>query len=85
AFETGASPAEMVRSQGLGQVSDQEEIAAMVERVLEQNQKAAADYQGGKDQAFGALVGAVMAMSKGRANPAIVNQLLHERLPRPGG
>jgi aspartyl-tRNA(Asn)/glutamyl-tRNA(Gln) amidotransferase subunit B len=85
AFETGASPAEMVRSQGLGQVSDQAEIAAIVERVLTQNQKAAADYLAGKDQAFGALVGAVMAMSKGRANPGIVNQLLRERLPRPGG
>jgi len=75
----------MVRSQGLGQVSDQAEIAAIVERVLTQNQKAAADYLAGKDQAFGALVGAVMAMSKGRANPGIVNQLLRERLPRPGG
>ncbi|HUY24983.1 MAG TPA: hypothetical protein VMV09_06735, partial [Candidatus Saccharimonadales bacterium] len=85
AFETGTSPAEMVRSQGLGQVSDQGEIAAMVEQVLSQNQKAASDYLAGKDQAFGALVGAVMAMSKGRANPGIVNQLLRDRLPRPGG
>jgi aspartyl-tRNA(Asn)/glutamyl-tRNA(Gln) amidotransferase subunit B len=85
AFETGANPAEMVRSQGLGQVSDQGEIAAMVDEVLTQNQKAAADYLAGKDQAFGALVGAVMAMSKGRASPAIVNQLLRDRLPRPGG
>jgi aspartyl-tRNA(Asn)/glutamyl-tRNA(Gln) amidotransferase subunit B len=85
AFETGANPAEMVRSQGLGQVSDQGEIAAMVDQVLTQNQKAAADYLAGKGQAFGALVGAVMAMSKGRANPAIVNQLLRDRLPRPGG
>jgi len=84
AFETGASPAEMVRSQGLGQVSDQGEIAAMVEQVLAQNQKAATDYLAGKDQAFGALVGAVMAMSKGRANPGLVNQLLRDRLPRPG-
>ena len=85
AFETGANPAETVRSQGLGQVSDQGEIAAMVDQVLTQNQKAAADYLAGKDQAFGALVGAVMAMSKGRANPALVNQLLRDRLPRPGG
>jgi aspartyl-tRNA(Asn)/glutamyl-tRNA(Gln) amidotransferase subunit B len=85
AFETGASPAEMVRSQGLGQVSDQGEITGMVDQALTQNQKAAADYLAGKDQAFGALVGAVMAMSKGRANPAIVNQLLRDRLPRPGG
>jgi aspartyl-tRNA(Asn)/glutamyl-tRNA(Gln) amidotransferase subunit B len=85
AFETGESPAEMVRSQGLGQVSDEAEIAAMVDQAITQNPKAAADYLAGKDQAFRALVGAVMAMSKGRANPASVNQLLRDRLSRPGG
>lgn len=84
AFESGESPAAMVQSQGLGQVSDAEQIAAMVDEVLVQNYKAAADYQGGKDQAFRALVGAVMAKSKGRANSEVVNQLLRERLPRVG-
>lgn len=84
AFESGQDPAEVVRSQGLGQVSDVDQIAAMVDQVLVQNAKAAADYQAGKDQAFRALVGGVMALSKGRANNEIVNRLLRERLPRPG-
>ncbi|MGC2192901.1 MAG: Asp-tRNA(Asn)/Glu-tRNA(Gln) amidotransferase subunit GatB [Candidatus Dormiibacterota bacterium] len=84
AFESGQNPAELVRSQGLGQVSDVDQISAMVDQVLVQNAKAAADYQAGKDQAFRALVGAVMALSKGRANNEIVNRLLLERLPRPG-
>jgi Asp-tRNA(Asn)/Glu-tRNA(Gln) amidotransferase B subunit len=85
AFETGEDPAELVRSQGLGQVSDTGEIAVMVDQALAQNAKAASDYQAGNDRALGALVGAVMKMSQGRANADIVNQLLHTRLPRPGG
>jgi len=85
AFETGASPAELVRSQGLGQLSDVGDISVLVDQVLERNGKAAQDYQGGNDRALGALVGAVMGLSQGRANPEIVNQLLRARLPRPGG
>ena len=84
AFETGESAAEMVRSQGLGQVSDVEEISAMVDQALARNAKAAADYQAGNDRALQSLVGAVMGMSKGRAKAGIVQQLLRERLPRPG-
>ena len=83
-FESGESPAEMVRREGRGQVSDVAEITAMVDQVLVQSAKAASDYQAGNDRALGALVGAVMAMSKGRADQKIVNQLLRERLPRPG-
>jgi aspartyl-tRNA(Asn)/glutamyl-tRNA(Gln) amidotransferase subunit B len=85
AFENGESPAEMVRREGLGQVSDMGQITAMVDQVLVQNGKAATDYQTGKEQALRALVGAVMALSKGRADAEVVTQLIRERLPRPGG
>ncbi len=84
-FETGESPADMVRSQGLSQLSDVGEISALVDQAIARNAKAATDYQAGKDQALQALVGAVMGMSKGRAKAEIVNELLRERLPRPGG
>ncbi|MGA7361804.1 MAG: Asp-tRNA(Asn)/Glu-tRNA(Gln) amidotransferase subunit GatB [Candidatus Dormiibacterota bacterium] len=84
-FETGASPAEMIRTQGLGQVSDVAEITGMVEQVLVDKAKAASDFQAGNDRALDSLVGAVMAMSKGRAKAEIVNRLFRERLPRPGG
>ncbi|HEY6538309.1 MAG TPA: Asp-tRNA(Asn)/Glu-tRNA(Gln) amidotransferase subunit GatB [Candidatus Dormibacteraeota bacterium] len=82
AFVSGESPAELIRSEGRSQVSDPAEIAAMVDQVLAENAQAARDYQAGNDRALGRLVGGVMAASKGRANAALVNQLLQERLPR---
>ena len=84
AFATGERPVALIRSQGLGQVSDEAEIAALVDRALAENAKAAVDFQAGKDRALGALVGAVMGLSQGRANPEVVNRLLRGRLPRPG-
>ena len=82
AFESGASPADLIRERGLTQVSDSGEIAALVDEVLAQHSQAAADYQAGNDRALGSLVGEVMARSGRKANPKIVNQLLRERLPR---
>jgi aspartyl-tRNA(Asn)/glutamyl-tRNA(Gln) amidotransferase subunit B len=84
-FEAGGSPAELVQSRGLSQLSDPDQIASLVDQVLPRQAKAAADYQAGNDRALAALVGAVMGLSKGRANPEVVNRLLRERLPRSGG
>jgi aspartyl-tRNA(Asn)/glutamyl-tRNA(Gln) amidotransferase subunit B len=85
AFESGEDPAGLIRQEGLGQVTDPEQIAAMVDQALVQNAQAAADYQAGQDRALDRLVGSVMAMSKGRANAGTVNRLLRERLPRKEG
>jgi aspartyl-tRNA(Asn)/glutamyl-tRNA(Gln) amidotransferase subunit B len=82
AFSSGANPGQLIRERGLAQVSDVGEIAGLVDAVLAENSQAAADYQAGKDQALGALVGEVMARSGRKANPKLVNQLLRERLPR---
>jgi aspartyl-tRNA(Asn)/glutamyl-tRNA(Gln) amidotransferase subunit B len=84
-FEAGGSPAELVQSRGLSQLSYPDQIASLVDQVLPRQAKAAADYQAGNDRALAALVGAVMGLSKGRANPEVVNRLLRERLPRSGG
>jgi aspartyl-tRNA(Asn)/glutamyl-tRNA(Gln) amidotransferase subunit B len=82
AFQSGARPAELVRERGLGQSSDSEVIAALVDSALEAQPQAAADYQSGNLRALDRLVGAVMAKSKGKANPKLVSQLLRERLSR---
>ncbi len=81
-FETGARPSAVVLARGLGQVSDTAELERLVAEALAANQKASADYQGGNDRALGSLVGAVMALSRGKANPKAVGQLLRDRLPR---
>jgi len=77
-WETRRDPAELVAELGLAQVSDDGPIREWVKQALEANPKAAADIKGGKDAAIGSIVGAVMKLSKGKANPALVNKLIKE-------
>ena len=79
-FATGANPGEIVEKQGLVQISDEGAIKAIVAQVVANNPKSVEDYNSGKTQALGFLVGQVMKESKGKANPALVNQLLKELL-----
>ena len=82
AFQSGARPADLMRERGLSQSSDSEEIAALVDAALASQPQAASDYRAGNARALDRLVGAVMGMSKGKANPKLVSQLLRERLSR---
>ncbi|MEE8385715.1 MAG: Asp-tRNA(Asn)/Glu-tRNA(Gln) amidotransferase subunit GatB, partial [Dehalococcoidia bacterium] len=79
-FETSRDPKQIVEGAGLVQITASDEIAAAVERVLENNAKAADDYRGGKEEALKFLVGQVMRETRGRANAEMVNQLLKEKL-----
>jgi len=81
-FRTGTAPEQVMREQGLAQVSDTAELEAVIDRVLAdpRNAKALADYHGGKQTALGYFVGAVMKETRGKANPALVNQLLRQKL-----
>jgi aspartyl-tRNA(Asn)/glutamyl-tRNA(Gln) amidotransferase subunit B len=75
-----ADPAELVRARGLTQVSDEGAIAAAVDAVLAANPAQVASYKGGKTGVLGFLVGQVMKSTGGKANPALANKLLKERL-----
>jgi aspartyl-tRNA(Asn)/glutamyl-tRNA(Gln) amidotransferase subunit B len=77
-WETGKEPQALVAELGLSQVSDDKQIMEWVKAAVAANPKAAADVKGGKDAAVGSLVGAVMKLSKGKANPALVNKLIKE-------
>ena len=79
-FHSGRGAAEIVDERGLTQISDAGEIEGIIDRVIQQNEKAVADYRQGKEQAQKFLVGQVMRETKGRANPQLVNKLLEERL-----
>jgi aspartyl-tRNA(Asn)/glutamyl-tRNA(Gln) amidotransferase subunit B len=79
-FVAGGDPEALVRERGLGQVSDEAALAAIVDEVIAANPKAVADFQGGKEQALGSLVGQVMKATRGRADAKLVNKLLHERI-----
>ncbi len=79
-FNNGASPAEVVKSKGMAQVSDPKAIEAAVDKILAENPNVVADYKGGKQGVIGFLVGKVMAASQGKANPKMVNEVLKKKL-----
>ncbi|MBL8445873.1 MAG: Asp-tRNA(Asn)/Glu-tRNA(Gln) amidotransferase subunit GatB [Zoogloeaceae bacterium] len=76
----GASADEIIDTQGLKQVTDSGAIEALVDEVLAANPKSVEEFRAGKEKAFNALVGQVMKASKGKANPAQVNELLRRKL-----
>jgi aspartyl-tRNA(Asn)/glutamyl-tRNA(Gln) amidotransferase subunit B len=75
-----ADPARVVERLGLAQISDAGAIEAAVRAAIEASPRLVADYRGGKEKAFNALVGKVMAATQGKANPAQVNELLRRLL-----
>ncbi|WP_028609456.1 Asp-tRNA(Asn)/Glu-tRNA(Gln) amidotransferase subunit GatB [Paenibacillus harenae] len=79
-LETGKLPQQIVEEQGLVQISDEGAIAAIVSQIVEANPQSVEDYRAGKEKAIGFLVGQIMKETKGKANPALVNKLLLERL-----
>jgi aspartyl-tRNA(Asn)/glutamyl-tRNA(Gln) amidotransferase subunit B len=70
----------IISKEGLQQLSDAGEIERLVEEVLAANAKQVADYRAGKEKAFNSLVGQVMKASRGKANPAQVNEILKKKL-----
>ena len=70
----------IIEEKGLKQVSDAGAIEALVDEVLAANQAMVEEYKAGKQKAFNALVGLTMKASKGKANPAQVNQVLKKKL-----
>jgi len=79
-LETGAEPEALVKAKGLVQISDTSALEADVDAVLAENPKELADYRAGKTKLMGFFVGQIMRRTKGQANPAVVNQLLAEKL-----
>ncbi|MDE2803427.1 MAG: Asp-tRNA(Asn)/Glu-tRNA(Gln) amidotransferase subunit GatB [Chloroflexota bacterium] len=79
-FETGDRPRKVVEAKGLSQVTDEGAILDAVREALDSNPQAVEDYLGGKENAAKFLVGQVMKVTRGRAAPAVVNQLLEEQL-----
>ncbi len=81
-YQSGEPAEAIVSREGLRQVADAGELGAVVDRVLSSHPKVVEDWKGGKKAALGFLVGQVMKSTGGRANPALVNALLAEKLPK---
>src|SRR5207245_11762944 len=79
-FSTGKSAAAIVEERGLVQVSDTREIDRVIDEVIAANPNQLEQYRAGKETLFGFFVGQVMKLSKGKANPKVVNERLREKL-----
>lgn len=79
-FNSGKDAEVIVKEKGLVQISDEGAIAKVVEEVIAANPKSVEDFRAGKEKAIGFLVGQVMKITKGKANPDVVNRLLKEAL-----
>jgi aspartyl-tRNA(Asn)/glutamyl-tRNA(Gln) amidotransferase subunit B len=75
----GGDPAAVIEARGLG-AADSSELEVIVERAIADNPDAVEKYRAGKEQAIGAVVGAVMRETKGRADGGEVQRLIRERI-----
>jgi aspartyl-tRNA(Asn)/glutamyl-tRNA(Gln) amidotransferase subunit B len=73
-------PKVIVEEKGLVQESNVDELEKIIEKVLKDNSEKVAEYKSGKDKLFGFFVGSVIKESKGKANPALVNDILKKKL-----
>jgi aspartyl-tRNA(Asn)/glutamyl-tRNA(Gln) amidotransferase subunit B len=79
-FATGEPPAKIVEKKGLAQVSDTGAIEQFCDQAIAANPGPVADYKAGKAAALNFLKGQVMKLSKGKANPALVGEILARKL-----
>ena len=77
---SGADPTAIVEANGLRQVTDSTAIEAAIDTVLAAQADKLAEYRAGRDRLYGFFVGQIMRATKGKANPALVNQLLKKKL-----
>ena len=78
--ETGESANNIINEKGLSQISDEGELEKLVDNVISSNPENVEKYKNGKDKLFGFFVGEAMKLSKGKANPKVLNELLKSKL-----
>ena len=81
-WEGAGAPKAIVEREGLAQTSDSATIERFVDEVIMSHEKAADEFKAGKSNIVGFLVGQVMKASRGKADPALVNELVRKKLSR---
>lgn len=79
-FTSGYAPADIVEKKGLAQVSDSGALEAFCDEAIAANPKSVEDFKNGKPAALNFLKGQVMRLSKGKANPAVVGEILEKKI-----
>lgn len=83
-IETKSRPEDIAKEKGLSQISDTSKLEEIARLVLKREKKSVRDYKSGKRNALAFLIGQIMKVTKGKANPAIVNEILKRELGREG-
>ena len=76
----GGSADEIIEKRGLKQISDSGELERICDQVIAANPRQVGEYRAGKDRAFNSLVGQAMKLTKGKANPQQVTEILKRKL-----
>jgi aspartyl-tRNA(Asn)/glutamyl-tRNA(Gln) amidotransferase subunit B len=79
-YETGEDPRSIISQEGRRQISDEDQLQTILDRVLESNPEKVEAYQAGKTGLLGFFMGQVMKESRGQANPKIINEMLQAKL-----
>jgi aspartyl-tRNA(Asn)/glutamyl-tRNA(Gln) amidotransferase subunit B len=79
-YHTGKGPKQIIKEKGLVQITDEEALTKVIGEILAANAVQIEQYRGGKEKVFGFFVGQIMKATKGKANPALVNELLKKML-----
>lgn len=79
-MKNGEMPKDFVLAKGLAQISDVDAIEAAVDEVIANNPSQVAEYKGGKSKVMSYLIGQVMRKMKGKANPALINEIFSKKL-----
>ncbi len=79
-YETGDDPETIIAQEDLKQISDESQLAGIVDRILESNPEKVEAYRSGKEGLLGFFMGQVMKETRGQANPQMVSQMLEGKL-----
>src|SRR6056297_4196 len=79
-FKKGEDPSKIVKREGLKQISDEDKIENVIDKVIKENPEPVQDYKDGEENALQFLVGQVMKKTKGKANPQTTQKILNQKL-----
>jgi len=79
-IDKGTSPKKIIEEKNLVQITDTSTLLSVIDQVLKENKEVVEEYRKGKEKSFMFLVGQVMKLTKGKANPKLVNELLKKAL-----
>ena len=80
--DTGKAPSQVIESKGLAQISDVDELKSVIRLVIDENPGPVEDFRAGKDKALGYMIGQVMRMTGGKANPQLANRLFQAEIQK---